>query len=117
MRNIWRVDWWVMFRAAMLIAAVAIFSFPQIPGAHVESNPDIHASGSEHLESKPASGHLYEIEGHCHSGLECSVQAIFAARHNAQIRAVDLRPYVRFGAIFMASQLVPFDPPPPRIRT
>jgi hypothetical protein len=114
MLNIWRVDWWVMLRAAMLIAAVALFSFPQLSSAHVESDLDVHASDSERHQSNLATDLLHEIEGHCHSGLECSAQAVFNAWHIAQVYAADLRLSFQLGAISMASQFVLFDPPPPR---
>ena len=114
MLNIWRIDWWVMLRAAILIAAVALFSIPELSSAHAGSDPDVHASDSEHHETESASDISRQIEGHCHSGLECSVQAVFDARHDAQIRAADLRLSFQITRISMVGLFVAFDPPPPR---
>jgi hypothetical protein len=112
-----RINWWIMLRAAMLIAAVALLSIPQFSRAQIVSSADVHAFGSEHSERQSASDLLHEVEGHCHSGLECLMQAVFHARNDAQIRALDLRLTFQTGGPSLASQFVPLDPPPPRILT
>ena len=98
----------------MLIATVALFSVPQLSSPHGGADPDIHASENGHHDNNSAADPLLEIGSHCHSGLECSAQAVFDARHNAQIRTADLRLSFQFVNIFTAGLFVAFDPPPPR---
>lgn len=50
---IWRADWWGMFRAALLIAVLAIFSFPKASGSNVESEAEFHTSDDVRHVSNP----------------------------------------------------------------
>lgn len=113
MRITWCMGWMAMFQAAMLIAAVTIFSVPQLVSPNGGSDPGIHTAdrgGDTNATPKP----LHQPGNHCHSDLECSVQTTLGARHDAQIRPADLRLLFQFVNISMAGLVVAFDPPPPR---
>ncbi len=87
------------------------FSYPEI--SYLESNPYGAEAGHSMDARHPDLSH--QIDGHCHSGLDCSVQAVFLPEHGTRLIVDDLRLPFRPGDHTMVSRPVSFDPPPPRV--
>ena len=111
----WRwINWWRLAQAAMFSILLAVFVLPDTVAAHGNLSNDVSATITPSLGLDVSHEQAIEQTGHCHPGLDCSVQAVFVFRNIAEDPQSQQVPrYSKYMSSFL-SWRPDFDPPPPR---
>jgi hypothetical protein len=108
-----RINWWMLAQAALISTVLALSAIPDGAAAHGAAVGDGTVEG--HQPSGPDVSHDQSLEqtGHCHPGLDCSIQAVFVATNVADPQQQDAPRRSKYLPSFL-NWSPAFDPPPPR---
>lgn len=98
-------------RILVLCVLTAFVLLPEKAAAHFEDPVEI--SNEMQSQSVVALG-LEESDGHCHSGPECSAQAMLQIAQRGYSFAPRAQDVLVAGRLQLLESLLGFDPPPPR---